>query len=166
MAISINKRALGTIQRRRTLCAVTAALAVSLGAMSQAHAADLACKPDIFAKNRKAAAIKVVGLEYTTQATGKGSKTDPWPEALSNKRLAPNEEADWNKVKLQHAAEDNWIRSTRVQYRNDTSGASNPSDAWGEVVWSEWHDHTETYRCLTDRNYAHYIDIGDIESPN
>lgn len=164
MPVSFNKPAAGAAQRRRTLCTVAAALAVSFGALSQAHAANLACKPDIFAKNRKAAAIKVVGFEYTTKATGEGSKSDPWRESLSNKRLAPGEEVDWNKVKLQHAAEDNWIRSTRVQFRNDTSGASNPSDAWGELVWSDWHDHNETYRCLTDRNYAHYIDIGDDES--
>ena len=114
MSISLNNPAVGSPQRRRTLCVVAAALAVSFAALAPVHAANLACKPDIFAKNRKAAAIKVVAFEYTTQASGEGSKSDPFRESLSNKRLAPGEEEDWNKVKLQHAAEDNWIRSTRV----------------------------------------------------
>ena len=68
---------------------------------------------------------------------GREDEFDPWRDSLSNKRLAPGEEDDWDKVRLQHAAEGNWIVSTRVQYRNDTSGASNPSDASGEAVYSE-----------------------------
>jgi hypothetical protein len=50
---------------RRALIALAAALAVSFGATSQAGAAGLACKPDVFVENAKGASIKVLRFEYT-----------------------------------------------------------------------------------------------------
>jgi hypothetical protein len=145
---------------RRRLALIVAAWAVSCGALSSAHAAGLTCHADVYAKNRKPAAIKVVKFEYTTREQG----TDV--EELTNKRVAPGEEVDWNRVRLEKAAEGNVIIYTRIAYRNDTSGASNPSDSWGPIKWSERHPHSDSYKCLDDRNYAHYIDSDDVEYDN
>ena len=139
--------------RRHPLAALTAALAVSFAAVSQADAAGLACKPDIYVKNRKAASIKVLKLEYMVEGDSK-----PHAEALDNKRLAPNEENDWSRVTLGKAAVNNWITQTRVQFKNDNSGAG---DGYGPAKWSDWYPHTEGYKCQDGRNYAHYIDVGE-----
>jgi hypothetical protein len=138
---------------RHPLAALAAALAVSFGAVSQAGAAGLACKPDIYVKNRKPASIKVLKLEYMVEG-------DPrrYPEALDNKRLAPGEEDHWSRVKLGEAAVNIWITQTRVQFKNDNSGAG---DGYGPPKWSDWHTHTEGYKCQDGRNYAHYLDVGE-----
>ena len=137
---------------RGALIAVAAALAMSFGAIPQASADNLKCKIDVYTMNRKPASIKVIRFEYTVLG-----KT--YTEGLANKRVAPGEEVDWDKVSLQHAAIGNVITSTRVEYKDDTSGVGSPiGDPYGPPKWSKAHPHTSSYPCMTDRNYAHYIE--------
>jgi hypothetical protein len=136
------------LPRRHGLCAFVAALALPFGAPPQAAANDLACPADIFVMNRKGASIKVLKFEYTVRG-----KT--YTEGLDNKRLAPGEEEEWHSVKLQHAAIGNVISSTRVEFKDDNSGAG---DGYGPPRWSAPHPHTDSYECIKGRNYAHYIE--------
>ena len=150
--MSVFSKDTAPLAHRGALVAIVAALAVSFGATPQAGAADLTCKPDVFAKNRKAASIKVTRFEYTVLGR-------TYTEGLANKRLAPGEEVDWDKVRLQHAAIGNVITSTRIEYKDDTGGVGSPiGDPYGPPRWSDPHPHTSSYPCLTDRNYAHYIE--------
>ena len=135
-------------RRRCALSALAAALTVSFGAVAPSRADDLSCHGDIFVMNRKGASIKVLRFEYTVNG-----KT--YTEALDNKRLAPQEEQEWHNVKLQHVAEGVLIRSTRVEIKDDTSGAG---DGYGPAHWSVPHPHSSTYVCVAGRNYAHYIE--------
>ena len=154
MQSNLNVRVTNTSHRYR-LAAVAAALTVLFGAASPAVADGLHCTPDVFVKNRKGASIKV--LKFAYQRKGE----EPKVESLVNKRLAPGEQERWPSQRLSDAAPDHYIVQTAVQYKNDNSGAG---DGYGPAVWSEWHPHTETYTCQAGRNYAHFIDIGDVES--
>ena len=133
--------------KKTSLIALAVALAVSFGA-TPAGAGGLECEPDVYVENRKGASIKVLKFEYTVNGT-------KHVESLVNKRLAPGEEEHWFGQKLSEAATGILITSTRVQYKNDNSGAG---DGYGPPVWSDSHPHTPTYVCLAGRNYAHYID--------
>lgn len=137
--------------RGRTLAAVAAALACSF-AVPQVGAGPMTCSPDVYVKNRKAASIKVLKFEYTVK--GKSAKT----ESLVNKRLAPGEEERWPTQNLSKADDGDVITSTRVQYKNDNSGAG---DGYGPAKWSKDHPHSDGYYCMDGRNYAHYIDLDD-----
>lgn len=142
------------ITRRLRLSAISAALAVSFGAATPpVFAGKLSCKADIFVKNRKAASIKVLRFQYIPEG-----KTDWETEALDNKRLAPNEEEEWHSVNLQNVASGVAIMKTRVEFKDDNSGAG---DGYGPAKWSGVQEHTSGYKCLDGRNYAHYIDTGE-----
>jgi hypothetical protein len=130
--------------QRRALVALAATLALSFGVTSQADAGDLKCEPDVFVKNNKATAIKVLRFEYTV--LGKEEKV----ESLVNKRLAPGETEEWPTQKLKEAAEGNAIISTRVEFKNDNSGGG---DGWGSPKWSLPHGHSESYKCFRGTNY-------------
>ena len=133
---------------RRALVALAAALAVSFGAMQEASAAPN-CKPDIFVKNNKDKAIKVLRFKYKVK-----DRAGTFDEGLANKRLAPGETGDWDKVALQEAAIGNVITSTWVEYRDDTSGVGDPvGDPWGPARLSPEYEHDDGYECQTDRNY-------------
>ncbi|RZL89435.1 MAG: hypothetical protein EOP82_19810 [Variovorax sp.] len=150
--MTVSKENAAPRAHRGALAALAAALAMSFGAMPQASADGLKCRIDLYAKNRTPASIKVTRFEYTVRG-------NTYTEGLANKRVAPGEEVDWDKVSLQHAAIGNVITSTRVEYKEDTSGVGSPiGDPYGPPKWSAPHTHTSNYPCATDRNYAHYID--------
>ena len=127
---------------RRTWLAAAAALALSLGAASQAHAVP-ACKPDVFVKNEQSASIKVLRFLYTVNGREES-------ESLVNKRLAPGETEEWPNQALNHAAEGNFISNTRVEFKRDNSGAG---DGYGPPEMSGFFPHSSSYTCLNDRNY-------------
>lgn len=131
---------------RHALATLAAALAVSFGAASPAVAARIECKPTIKVENKKPASIKVLKLEYTVL----GKAHD---EGLDNKRLAAGEEDEWRSVRLQDAAIGNVISATRVQFKNDNSGAG---DGYGPAVWSKSFPHS--FNCGDNHNYIHVIE--------
>ncbi len=131
---------------RRTLAALATALATSFGAISPADAANIECKPNVRVTNKKGASIKVLKLEYTV--LGKA-----YNEGLANKRLAPNETENWPGQKLGHAATGIVVSSTRVEYKDDNSGAG---DGYGAPHWSPAVTHT--YTCGPEHNYIHVIE--------
>ena len=134
---------------RRALVALAAVLAVSFGATSQAGAAGLACKPDVHVTNNKGKSIKVLNFRYTVNGT-------EHTEALDNKRLAVGETGDWLNVNLQEVADGIVIDSTRVQYKDDTSGVGSPvGDPYGPPRFSVSFPHTFT--CGANHNYNHVI---------
>ncbi len=118
---------------------ITGAVALTLSFSMGSHAGTgkLACKPDIKVTNSKVRAIKVLRFGYKDRA-GKEQI-----EGLANKVLEPGETETWKKQKLQDLAEDTLSEKIRVEYRNDTSGKSKPSDPWGKADWSAWLDRTE-----------------------
>jgi hypothetical protein len=131
------------------LAGLTTALALSFGAVSQAGAADLACKPTIIVTNSKGASIKVLAFDY--KVAGKEET-----ENLSNKRLAVGETEEWKSVKLQHAATGIDVTSTRIQFKNDNSGAG---DGYGPVETSNWIN--RPYFCTDGHTYPHTITVSD-----
>jgi hypothetical protein len=150
MQSNLNVPVTNTSHRYR-LAAVAAALTVSFGAASQAGAAGLECKADIVAENKKDISIKVLRFEY--EVLGK-----TYTEPLANKRLAPGERETWPTQKLAHAANGNLITTTRLEYKDDTSGTGSPiGDPYGPPKWSDYHPHTPTYVCFNGRDY--YISV-------
>lgn len=129
----------------RMLSALCAMLMSSAGALPPASAANIECKPTVKVTNEKGASIKVLRFEYTV--LGKAHK-----EGLANKRLAPNETEEWKSQKLQHAATGLVITSTRVEYKDDNSGAG---DGYGPAKWSPAFPHSFT--CNDNHNYIHVI---------
>jgi hypothetical protein len=126
------------------------AAAAAFAAMPQAQAADLACHPDIQVDNDKPIAIKVLRLEYTVNG-----KT--YTEGLANKTLARNEsgtqdEHTWKSQKLQHAAAGLPITATRIEFKEDNSGAG---DGFGPPKWSKSFAHSGT--CQNSDTYRHAI---------
>ncbi|MDH4080638.1 MAG: hypothetical protein OEU68_12565 [Nitrospira sp.] len=113
------------------------ALTLSFGMVSHAGTGKLACKPDIKVTNAKVRAIKVLRFGYKDR-TGKDQN-----EGLANKVLEPGETETWKKQKLQDLAEDTVSERIRVEFKDDTSGKSKPSDPWGKAAWSAWLDRTE-----------------------
>jgi hypothetical protein len=136
---------------RRPLAALAALLALSVGSIARPRADPLNCLPDVHAENRKPFSIKVLRFAYTVNGV-------EYIESLANKRLAPGETAWWNGQRLAHAGVDAYIQSTRIEFKDDNSGAG---DGYGPAKWSDPQPHTEGYRCLNGRNYAHYIDPGE-----
>ena len=130
---------------RRPLAVLAAALAISFVATSSAGAVNLACKPKVIAPNNKGASIKVLAFRYTVAGT-------EWTEALDNKRLAVGETEDWNSVNLQHAASGIRITSTRLEIKNDNSGAG---DGYGPMVLTP--SINRPYVCTDGHTYPHDI---------
>jgi hypothetical protein len=139
------------INYRRPVVALAALLSLSVGALERPRADPLNCKPNLHAQNRKSFSIKVLRFAYTVNGV-------EHIESLANKRLAPGETEWWNSQRLAHAAVDSYISSTRIEFKDDNSGAG---DGYGPAKWSDPQPHTEGYRCLNGRNYAHYIDTGE-----
>lgn len=131
---------------RARIVAAIAVLAASLAAVSSASAANIECKPNVRVTNKKGASIKVLRFEYTVQ--GKAHN-----EGLTNKRLAPNETENWPSQKLGYAATGIVVTSSRIEYKNDNSGAG---DGYGPPVWSP--SVTHTYTCNDSHNYIHVIE--------
>jgi hypothetical protein len=129
-------------RRARALAPLAAALALGLGAASQAQAVP-ACKIDLVVRNDQPKSVKVLRLEYTVLGV-------KHYEPLLNKRLAPGETEDWQNQALQHAAEGAYISNTRVEYKEDNSGAG---DGYGPPKWSDYFPHTPGYLCYDDRDY-------------
>lgn len=124
----------------RGLVTAAVACALSFGLVPNIGAAKLACKPDLYVKNEKSRAIKVIAFEYKVEEKnqeGEMEKKD-YREGLANKKLAPGETEDWPSQKLQNVAEFNPVLAIRVEYRNDTSGEKKRSDPWGPKYWSKW----------------------------
>jgi len=136
----------GTVRPRRALAASAAMLALSLGAASQAEANPLSCAPNVRVINEKGASIKVLRFLYTVGG-------QEFSESLVNKRLAPNETENWPSQTLRHAATGIVITSSRVEFKNDNSGAG---DGYGPPVMSSAFPHS--YICSDGHNYIHTID--------
>jgi hypothetical protein len=130
---------------RRALFGFAAVFAASFAVVPAANAAKLACNPTVEVVNKKPIAIKVLSFHYVAG----GEKRH---EGLANRKLAPGEKEQWKNQKLQHVAEDNPITSAWVEYREDTSGKSNPSDPWGSR--QESHHDTHTGDCKDGRTYT------------
>jgi len=113
------------------------ALTLSFGMVSHAGTGKLACNTDVKVTNSKVRAIKVLRFGY------KDRDYKDQNEGLANKVLEPGETETWKKQKLQEIAEGIVSKKIRVEYRNDTSGKSKPSDPWGKATWSAWLDRTE-----------------------
>jgi hypothetical protein len=137
-----------------TKLAAAVVVVVSFGMFTPVEAVDLSCHPDIFVKNLKPTAIKVLRIEYTHTNGDKSSTTDN--EGLANKKLSKNEKNTWKSQKLQHASEGLPITSTRIEYKDDTSGVKNLSDPWGPAVWSKSFPHEGN--CTSTTTYHQDID--------
>ena len=139
------------IARKRALAVLLAlGTAATVGIASQAAAADLACHPDVFVTNKKGASIKVISFRYTID--GKEET-----EGLANKRLSVGEKEQWLTQKLQHAASGRVITSTRVEYKDDTSGKGSPiGDPYGPPHFSPAVAHSEA--CVDKHDYSHVIE--------
>jgi hypothetical protein len=147
MKSNLNVPVINTRHRCR-LAAVAAALVVSLGSASQASAE---CAADVVVENKKPRAIKVLRFEYTV-----GSKT--FTEPLANKRLAVGERETWRTQNLAHVNDGQVITTTRVEFKEDTSGKGSPiGDPYGPAKWSDYHDHSPTYICFDGRDY--YVSV-------
>ena len=135
---------------RYRLAALAAALTVSFGAASPAGAGDLECTPDVHVTNKKGASIKVLNFRYTVNGV---EHTEP----LTNKRLAVGEQEHWHNQKLNHAATGIVITSSRIEYKDDTSGGGSPiGDPYGPPRMSRAFPHTFT--CTDEHNYNHDIE--------
>ena len=134
-----------TVLVRRTGIALAAALALSFGATAPARANKLACKPNVRVTNQKGASIKVLRFLYTVGGT-------EYSEGLTNKRLAPDETENWPSQTLQNAATGIVITSSRIEYKNDNSGAG---DGYGPPVMSSPFPHS--YTCNASHNYIHVV---------
>lgn len=138
--------------RPSSLAALTlASMALSIAAALPAHAKDVFCKPDIQVNNNKSIAIKVLRIEYTVNG-----KTET--ESLANKTLARNtsgtdDEHTWKSQKLQHAGEGVAIPATRIEFKEDNSGAG---DGFGPAKWSKSFPHGGT--CQDSDTYHHTIE--------
>jgi len=132
---------------RRALVAIAAALALSLGVTSQARAAD--CKPNVRVVNHKGASIKVLRFLYTVGG-------QEFSESLADKRLAVSETEDWPSQRLNGASVGQVITSSRVEFKNDTSGVGSPiGDPYGPPVMSRPFPHS--FQCNDLHNYIHDI---------
>jgi hypothetical protein len=80
---------------------------------------------------------------------GRGTE---FSESLVNKRLAPNETENWPSQTLRHAATGIVITSSRVEFKNDNSGAG---DGLRSAVMSSAFPHS--YICSDGHNYIHTI---------
>jgi hypothetical protein len=109
--------------------ALASAFALSFGFVSVAAAADLACHPDVKVTNKKPIAIKVLRFSYTADGD--------FNEGLANKKLSPGESHTWKSQKLQGVAVGNSISATKIEFKDDTSGAKSLSDPWGPPKWSK-----------------------------
>jgi hypothetical protein len=135
-------------RHRCRLAAVVAALVVSFGSASQAGAN---CAADVVVENKKPLAIKVLRFEYRV-----GGKT--FTEPLANKRLAKGERETWRTQNLGHVNDGQVITTTRVEFKEDTSGVGSPiGDPYGPPKWSDYHDHSSTYICFDGRDY--YVSV-------
>jgi hypothetical protein len=144
----------------RLLTSLAIAAAAAVGALSNAHAADTTCTPNLFVNNDKPFAIKVLKLAYRVNGGA-------WEEeGLSDRKLAKNtsgkdDEHTWKSQKLQHVPKNNPLNEITIQYKEDNSGAG---DGFGPPGWSTPSAHSGT--CQDSDTYHHTISATSAHTTN
>jgi hypothetical protein len=133
-----------------------ATIAVVCLGVTQVNAANLKCKPNVEVINGKGAAIKVLSFRYTTSNGAENT------EGLANDKLSAKvtqgtkktDRHTWKNQTLGDVAEHNPITSTRIEYRDDTSGTGN--GPWGTPHFSD--PFPQAGDCLNSHTYSHTIE--------